>query len=86
MNPSRVLENTFLFGNDSEKEHARDTISEVVDMIMDAKGSKRDLSELLSSSTYQRVIESMTVPDWALLYFKLQTRLPDSTWQTLNLT
>lgn len=38
---SCVLGNTFLFGNDSEKEHARDTISEVVDMIMDAKGSKR---------------------------------------------
>lgn len=84
---SCVLGNTFLFGNDSEKEHVRDTISEVVDMVMDAKGSKRGLSELLSSSTYQRIIESMRVPDWALLYFKLQTRLPDSAWQTLlNLT
>jgi len=84
---SSVLGNTFLFGNDSEKEQVRDTISEVVDMVMDAKGSKRDLSDLLSSSTYQRIIESMRVPDWALLYFKLQTRLPDSAWQTLlNLT
>lgn len=83
----RVLGNTFLFGNDTEKEQVRDTISEVVDMVMDAKGSKRGLSELLSSSTYQRIIESMRVPDWALLYFKLQTRLPDSAWQTLlNLT
>lgn len=82
-----VLGNTFLFGNDTEKEQVRDTISEVVDMVMDAKGSKRGLSELLSSSTYQRIIESMRVPDWALLYFKLQTRLPDSAWQTLlNLT
>ena len=82
-----VLGNTFLFGNDTEKEQVRDTTSEVVDMVMDAKGSKRGLSELLSSSTYQRIIESMRVPDWALLYFKLQTRLPDSAWQTLlNLT
>jgi len=84
---SCVLGSTFLFGNDSEKEHVRDTISEFVDMVMDAKGSKRALSELLSSSTYQRIIESMRVPDCALLYFKLQTRLPDSAWQTLlNLT
>lgn len=84
---SSVLGNTFLFGNDNEKEQVRDTISEVVDMVMDAKGSKRGLSELLSSSTYQKIIESMRVPDWALLYFKLQTRLPDSAWQTLlNLT
>ena len=82
-----VLGNTFLFGNDTEKEQVRDTTSEVVDMVMDAKGSKRGLSELLASSTYQRIIESMRVPDWALLYFKLQTRLPDSAWQTLlNLT
>ena len=81
---SSVLGNTF---HDTEKEQVRDTISEVVYMVMDAKGSKRGLSELLSSSTYQKIIESMRVPDWALLYFNLQTRLPDSAWQTLlNLT
>ena len=81
-----MLGNTFLY--DTEKEQVRDTISEVVDIaVMDAKGSKRGLSELLLSSTYQKIIESMRVADWALLYFKLQTRLPDSAWQTLlNLT
>jgi len=29
----------------------------------------------------------LRVPDWVLLYFKLQVRLPDAAWQTLlNLT
>ena len=84
---SSVLGNAFVFGNKEEKGYVRDTISEVVDLVMDAQGTKKGLSELLSSSTYDRIVKSMRVPDWALLYFKLQSRLPDSAWQTLlNLT
>jgi len=84
---SSVLGNAFIFGNENEKEQVRDTISEVVDMVLDAKGPKKGLSDLLSSSTYGRIMKSMRVPDWALLFFKLQSRLPDSAWQTLlNLT
>ena len=84
---SSVLGNAFVFGNENEKGQVRDTISEVVDMVLDAKGPKKGLSELLSSSTYERIMKSMRVSDWALLFFKLQSRLPDSAWQTLlNLT
>ena len=82
-----VLENSFLFGTDGEKENVRDTISEVVDLVMASKGSKKGLSELLSPETHKRIFQSMRVPDWVLLFFKLQTKLPDSAWQTLlNLT
>lgn len=82
-----VLGNSFLYGTDEEKEKVRNTISEVVDMVMESSGSKKGLSELLSPETHARVFQSMRVPDWVLLYFKLQTRLPDSAWQTLlNLT
>ena len=84
---SSVLGNAFVFGNEEEKGHVRDTISEVIDLVMDAQGTKKGLTELLSSSTYDRIVKSMRLPDWALLYFKLQSRLPDSAWQTLlNLT
>ena len=84
---SSVLGNAFIFGNENEKGQVRDTISEVVDMVLDAKGPKKGLSDLLSSSTYGRIMKSMRVSDWALLFFKLQSRLPDSAWQTLlNLT
>ena len=77
-----VLGNSFIFGGEAEKEQARDTISEVVDIVMEAKG-KRGFSELLSSETHARLYHSMRVPDWVLLYFKLQAKLPDSAWQTL---
>ena len=68
---SSVLSNAFVFGNKEEKGYVRDTISEVVDLVMDAQGTKKGLSELLSSSPYNRIIKSMRVPDWVLLYFKL---------------
>ena len=82
-----VLGNSFVFGCDDEKEEVRNIISEVVDLVMASKGAKKGLSELLSSETHAHLFKSMRVPDWVLLYFKLQTRLPDSAWQTmLNLT
>lgn len=84
---SCVLGNTFIFGNDTERSEVRDTISNVVDMVMTAKGSKRGLSEVLSPGTYESILQSIRVPEWVLLYFKLQVKLPDSAWQTLlNLT
>lgn len=43
---SSVLGNAFIFGNENEKEQVRDTISEVVDMVLDAKGPKKGLSDL----------------------------------------
>ncbi|KAL9977020.1 hypothetical protein ACROYT_G014380 [Oculina patagonica] len=56
-------------------------------MIIEAKGSKKDFSGLLTSETYDHIMKGMRVPDWVLLYFKLQTKFPDSARQTLlNLT
>lgn len=77
-----VLGNSFVFGCDDEQEEVRNIISEVGDLVMESKGAKKGLSELLSSETHARLFKSMRVPDWVLLYFKLQTRLPDSAWQT----
>ena len=84
-----VLGNSFLYGGDKDKGNVSETLSEMVNLAMDVKGSKKGLEEeeLLMPETYQRVVESMRVPDWVLLYFKLQARLPDAGWQTLlNLT
>ena len=82
-----ILGNSLLYGGDEQKDKVSETISEVVDLVMDANGSKQALAELLVPETYQRILESMRVPDWVLLYFKLQAKLPDAAWQTLlNLT
>ena len=84
---SSVLGNYFVFGGNADKEEVRDVISNVVDLVMEAKGAKKGLTELFSSQTYEQIFVSLRVPDWVLLYFKLKTRLPDDAWQTLlNLT
>ena len=84
---SSVLGNYFVFGGNAEKEEVQDVISNVVDLVMEAKGAKKGLAEMFSSETYEQIFASLRVPDWVLLYFKLKTRLPDDAWQTLlNLT
>ena len=84
---SCVLGNSFLHGTDEERGKVSETISEVVNLVMEARGAKKGLTELLLPITHQRLLESMRVPDWVLLYFKLQAKLPDAAWQTLlNLT
>ena len=82
-----VLGNSFVFGCDDKKKEVRNITSKVVDLVMELAGAKKGMSELLSSETHARLFKSKRVPDWVLLYLKLQTRLPDSAWQTmLNLT
>lgn len=80
---SCVLGNSFLHGTDEERGKVSETISEVVNLVMEAQGAKKGLTELLLPTTHQRLLESMRVPDWVLLYFKLQAKLPDAAWQTL---
>ena len=43
---------------------------------------RRCLSSLMGDSAAQ-FLQSLRVPDWTLLYFKLQSRIPDQAWQTL---
>jgi len=64
---SCVLANSFVFGNDAERSEIKDIFSNVVEMIMEAKGSKKGLSELLSSETYGCITKSTRVPDWVRL-------------------
>ena len=35
------------------------------------------------AASYNPLLKSMCVPNWVLLYFKLQAKLPDSARQTL---
>ena len=63
------------------------TVSEILNLVMDSKGSKKEITDLLLLEKHQQFLESMRVPDWVLLYFKIQAKLPDAVWQTLlNLT
>jgi hypothetical protein len=82
-----VLGNHFVFGSDEDKDDVRDIVSETLEIVLEANASKKALLDVTHPETYERIMDSMRVPDWVLLYFKLQTQLPDSAWQTLlNLT
>lgn len=51
------------------------------------KGVGNAVKVILTDDIFQDFVQSMAVPDWVLLYFKLSARLPDEAWQMLlNLT
>lgn len=56
-------------------------------MVAEEQGVKKAAKIILSEDVFSTFIQSMTVPDWVLLYFKISARLPDGAWQMLlNLT
>ena len=68
-------------------QQARGIVMDVVDMVAEKRGIKDTIKELLSEETLDRYVNSMRVPDWVLVYFKLKARISDSTWQTaINFT
>lgn len=46
-----VLGNSFIYGDEEERGRVSDTLSEIVDLVVEAKGSKKALAELLSPET-----------------------------------
>ena len=78
----------YLCSNDPAKQpsEARDIISEIVTTVTAKKGVKRGL-EALVPDVLQEYLFQFRVPDWVLLYFKLEAKIPDEGWQTMiNLT
>ena len=59
-----VLGNSFIYGDEEERGRVSDTLSEIVDLVVEAKGSKKALAELLSPETHQNLLESLRIPDW----------------------
>lgn len=63
-----------------------DIISEIVTSVTVKKGVKRGLQTLVPD-VLQQYMQQFRVPDWVLLYFKLEAKVPDEGWQTMiNLT
>lgn len=71
---------------EGEPSEARNIISEVVTAVTEKRGVKWGLAELIPD-VLQSYLEQFRVPDWVLLYFKLEAIIPDNGWQTMiNLT
>ena len=68
-------------------QQAQGIVMEVIDMVAEERGTRKTFEELLSEETLDRYINSMWVPDWVLVYFKIKAPISDSTWQTaINFT
>jgi hypothetical protein len=79
----RVLAHQILSNN----EKAIDLMNEVADVVIENKGVKEALLDIFSEKAYKKYLDSLRVPDWVLLYFKLQAKIPDNGWQSMiNLT
>ena len=61
----------------------REALTKVVETVVEARGVKRGVHEVLGNEVHQQLLQSLRVSDWVLLYFKLQARIPDHAWQTL---
>ena len=57
-------------------------LSDIADHLMQKKEPKEVLEIMLGGSA-GKFFQSLHVPDWTLLYFKLQSRIPDQGWQML---
>jgi len=51
--------------------------------VTEKKGIKRGLEGLVPD-VLQEYLHQFRVPDWALLYFKLEAKIPDKGWQTMT--
>jgi len=78
-----ILGNYFVFGDDGEKDNVRDIVSEVLEVVLESNSTKKRLADILHQETYETIMQTMRVPDWVLLYFQIQARLPDRAWQNL---
>ena len=57
-------------------------LSEIAEELTAKKGPKQAFETMLGDSV-PHFFQSLRVPDWVLLYFKLQAKIPDQGWQTL---
>nr|XP_058955977.1 uncharacterized protein LOC131783268 isoform X1 [Pocillopora verrucosa] len=57
-------------------------MSDIAEQLLRKRDPKQALEAILGDSA-PKFFKSLRVPDWTLLYFKLQSRIPDQGWQTL---
>ena len=80
-----LAECCLMTGDDGHR--AQDSVKATIDAVVEEKGVRKGFSKLISEETWDKRIQSMRVPDWMYLLFKLKARISDSAWQDFtNLT
>ena len=68
-------------GKDTTK--AQEAIRSAFDVMVKEKGVRLTFSKLLSEETLDARAQSMRMPDWVLVLFKLKSRISSKGWQDL---
>ena len=64
--------------------NATSVLNEIVEEVALKKGVKRSVEDLMGEGTFNKYVESLRVPLWILLYFKMKAGW---TWQAfINIT
>ena len=58
-------------------------LSDIAEKIRSNSSSPLQALETILGDSSVKFLQSLRVPDWTLLYFKLQSRIPDQAWQML---
>ena len=58
-------------------------LSDIASKVASKSSSPQQVIEAIMGDSAAQFLQSLRVPDWTLLYFKLQSRIPDQAWQTL---
>lgn len=84
----RHLEDIFAsIASNSNDPAIKDRLSAIANELVAQRGVKAAFENLLGDDAVKNYFESLRVPDWILLYLKLESRLSDEGWQNLiNLT
>ena len=78
-----ILGYGFLYGKDENQLAVNSAISEAVEIVSLNKGLEAATNLALSPELKQKQLIATRVPDWVQVYVKLETKLPDSGWQTI---
>ena len=69
--------------NEKHRPEVAQLLSDIAEKIRSNSSSPLQALETVLGDSSVKFFQSLRVPDWTLLYFKLQSRIPDQAWQML---
>ena len=78
-----ILGYGFLYGEEEHQQAVKSAVSEAVEIVAENKGLSSAVEFAFTQGVKQKQEAARRVPDWVQVYVKLETKLPDSGWQTI---
>ena len=69
--------------NEKHRPEVARVLSDIAEKLRSNSSSPLQALETILGDSCVKFLQSLRVPDWTLLYFKLQSRIPDQAWQML---